>query len=92
MKIIGIKAKDIRFGVAAEAEVEILGRTVYVSVHDYDVLECTVSAKSVYDFLTGETEEPVEEFLEEYTNWESAYESAFAEVFKILEKVAGLLG
>ena len=100
MKIYGIKCKEVMacagsWAVIAEAEVETdtpNRDTVYVTIQEYDGVECTISKKSVYAFLVENGSEPVMEFLEEYRILSGTKASAYADVFAKLRRVMKMLG
>lgn len=75
-------------GYDAEARVEDqYGNTVYVHVNDYDMRHYTVSKTSIYDFMTGNAEDPEAVFDEEYERLADAKKSAYGKVFETLTKV-----
>ena len=80
-------------GYDAEARVEDLyGNDVYVHVNDYESRHYTVSKTSVYDFMTGKTDEdPNVVFDEEYDKLSDAKESKFFRVFNTLDNVIDLM-
>ena len=80
-------------GYDAEARVEDqYGNAVYVHVNDYESRHYTVSKTSVYDFMTGKTDEdPNAVFDEEYDKLSDANESKFFRVFNTLDKVIDLM-
>lgn len=77
----------------AEAMVDLPdGETVYVTANDYEELALTVAGKSVYAFLVGAEEDPVEDIREEYGSWKDAKASEYADVFDKLRKTLKMLG
>lgn len=94
MKIWEIKGKKVFAGpgtwsyVAEAKVVDEEDRERYVTVQEYDgSTEYTVSEKSVYDFLAGGDEEPVEELEEEYSKYADTAESKYRKVYELLLKV-----
>lgn len=76
-------------GYDAEARVEDqYGNAVYVHVNDYESRHYTVSKTSIYDYMTGKSEEdPNAVYDEEYEKLSDAKGSKFYKVFDTLNKV-----
>ena len=75
-------------GYDAEARVEDqYGNEVFVHVNEYDGRHYTVSKTSIYDFMTGNAEDPNAIFDEEYSKLSDAKDSAYYKVFDTLNKV-----
>ncbi|MDO5520826.1 MAG: hypothetical protein Q4G58_10085 [bacterium] len=93
MKIIETRSKKTPagpglWGYDAEAVVEDQGQVLYIHANYYMGDHYTVSSESMFDYMTGETEEePYAEFIEEYEDLEDAESSEYYEVFEMLEEM-----
>lgn len=101
MRITQMRAKTtvISEGLEAhDAEVQIEGMkgrrmaVLYVHVNDFQQRHYTLADKSMFEFLTGQTEEaePVE-FLEEHENLASAQLSEYAEFYETADRMIDAL-
>ena len=74
-----------------EVTFEFMGHTMYATAQEYDTTQLTVSADSVYDFLTDRTDLPAERMKLEFSTWEEAERAEApnfaADAFKVLERV-----
>ena len=75
------------YGIDAEAVVVVDNAgEVYAHANQYDgERHYTISSKSIYDFMTGDAENPHAEFSEEYDSLGEANESEYYGVFQTLE-------
>lgn len=72
----------------AEAKVEDRGEILYIHQNFYGNDHFTVAEESIFDYMTGETEEEViADFIEEYENLDEAQESRYIEIFKMLDQM-----
>ncbi len=81
----GVEARD------AEVMIQgVSGRrmvTLYVHVNDFQERHYTLAEKSMFDFLTGQSEEAAEvEFLEEYESLTAAQMSEYYPFFEIADQ------
>ena len=64
------------------------GKELYVHVNDYDMFRhYTVSETSIYEFMTGDGDDPGAVFTEEYGKFSDAKGSEYYKVFDTLNKV-----
>lgn len=78
----------------AEAVVEDGDKTLYIHAHWYDNFKnYTVSERSMFDFMTGATdEEPGVEWLEEYHSLRAASKSKYYAAIKAANAILNSMG
>lgn len=72
----------------AEAKVEVDGEILFAHVNYYDGAHFTIDTVSMYDYMTGVTQEkPDSNFKEYYEELDEAKKSQFYAVFVMLDKM-----